>query len=624
MKVNAGFFALTVALIAVGCAAPRAELPMTASDLATTSGAAGLIAYLGQPDTDPEVCASTGVRLHDAGDLPAGLTAALVGGKVQPEAWGACVALLLPTLDPPQATELADAIVRAATAVLADARTAPTLRSRRIEALARVYLERAPGRSASDDAARALDDARRSATGPEELRAAGTLAVGLELERGRWQGRPVDAAAVDTMASDVGVVLLLRAARRLPDPALRTQAERLVVRQRIVASPFPEVRAAADSVEAVVLQRGTNPTSLADHPPVHASLAASALPARTVVVRQRPIQGTATLLGRTIDRPAPSVLPALSLRGAVQAQVAEVSHAITLCAPGRALDPTPCIAPSDVNVGSTLARIRDSGNLRIAERVSQATTVELARQGSQLRLPLSVGNAVAGTLEWPILFERPPDVVLSGRGPGEVGPSLTLSMERLDAAHVIYAVDGGDRQVSAVLQVSDATSFRVVSRGAPGADGAPGMDGVDGTPGLDGTSASCPGFGGSDGSRGGDGTSGGNGSDGSSGGRGGDIRVIVIATDQLDATLDLARASIASEGGPGGQGGHGGRGGRGGRGGQGGSGTTCTDTDEHTSSLSGGMSGMSGSDGSDGMSGRTGAKGQPGVVRFETSVPPKS
>lgn len=617
-------FALTVGLMAVGCAAPRAKLPMTASDLATDPGTAALIAYLGQPDADPEVCASKGARLHDAGDLASDLAAALVGGKVPPEAWGPCVALLLPRLDPPQAAGFADAIVRAAAAILADSRTDPTTRSRRVETLARVYLERAPGGGASDEAAGELDHARRSATGPEVLRAAGALGLGLELERGRWKGGRVDAAALDAMASDVGVVLLLRAARRLPDPALRIRAERLVVRQRIAASPFPEVRAAAESVESVVLERGINPISLADHPPVRVSLAAGAVPARTVVVRQRPNHGTATLLGRTAGHPTPSVLPAIPLRGALEAQLAGVSRAVTLCAASRTLDPTPCIAPSDVIAGSALAQVRDAGDLRISEQVAQDTTIDLARQGSELRVPLSVGEVAAGTLVWPVLFERPPDVVLSGQHPGEAGPSLTVTAERLDAAHLIYLVDGGERPVSAVVQVGDARSFRVVSRGAPGADGGPGADGVDGTSGWDGTSASCPGFGGTDGSRGGDGTSGGNGSDGSPGGQGGDIRVIVIATDRRDETVDLARASIASEGGPGGQGSHGGRGGRGGRGGQGGSGTTCTDSDRHTWSLSGGMSGMSGSDGSDGMSGRDGAKGHPGVVRFEASAPPKS
>ena len=624
MKGKAGVVALTVALIGSGCAAPRAELPITASDLVVSSGTAALIAYLGQPDADPEVCAGTGARPHDTGDLPADLTAALVSGKVPPEAWGACVALLLPTLDPPRAAELADHVVRAAAAILTDTRADPSIRSRRVESLARVYLERAPGAGASDEAAGELDRARRSATGPEVLRAAGALSVGLELERGRWQGRAVDAASLDAMASDVGVALLLRAARRLPDPALRSQAERLVVRQRIAASPFPEVRAAAESVESAVLQRGTNPVSLEDHPPVRVSLAAGALPARTVLVRQRPIQGTATLLGRTGDHPTPSVLPAIALRGAVEAQLAGVSRAITLCAATRALDPTPCIAPTDVIVGSALAQVRDAGDLRISERVPQATAVELAREGSELRLPVSVGNVAAGTLVWPVLFERPPEVVLSGQLPGETGPSLTVTIERLDAAHLIYAVQGAEHPVSAVVQVSDAPSFRMVSRGAAGANGSPGMDGTDGTPGLDGTSASCPSFGGTDGSRGGAGGSGGNGSDGSPGGRGGDVRVIVVGADGGVETLELARATIASEGGPGGRGGSGGRGGRGGRGGQGGTGTTCTDADGHSSSLSGGMDGMSGSDGSDGMSGRDGAKGQPGVVRFEASVPPKS
>jgi hypothetical protein len=623
MKGNALIIALAVGPVLDGCVHRAEQLPVTAGELATNPTTSTLIAYLGQPDADREACGSTGTSLPDDADLPGALTTALVEGKVPPESWGDCVARLLPRLSAPRATQFAEDIVRAAAALLADTRTErdQTVLARRIGTLARVYLERASAGGASDEAARALDDAGHRASGPEALRAAGALAVGLELERGRWQGRPVDAAALDLMASDVGVVLLLRAARRLPDPALRAQAERLVVRQRIAASPFPEVRAAAESVESVVLQQGTNAISLADRPPVRVSLAGSAIPARTVVVRQRPLQDTATLLGRTADRFTPSVLPAIPLTGAIQAQVSGVSRLVTVCAQGRALDPTPCIAPASVVSGSPLAQVRDTGDLRLVEQVSPSVVVELARRRSGVRVPIFVGTAEAGTIVWPVVFERPPDIVLSGRRPGEDGPSLTVTVERNDPGHLVYVVDEGERTISAVVEVGDAGSFRVVSRGGPGRDGAAGMDGMDGLPGTDGMSARCPSFPGSDGSRGRDGASGQDGGDGFPGGRGGDVRVLVIAANPRDDTVALARASIASEGGPGGRGGSGGRAGRGGRGGQGGSGSTCTNSEGHMTFLSGGMSGSPGLDGASGMSGAGGPTGPPGVVRFEASAP---
>jgi hypothetical protein len=418
------------------------------------------------------------------------------------------------------------------------------------------------------------------------------------------------------MASEVGVVILLRAARRLPDAALREEAARLVVRQRIAASGFPEVRAAAETVEAAVLRQGTNPVALAGRPVTQATLDGGALPGRTVVARQRPVLGTAALLGRAPARPGVSVFPAVPLRAALEVRVTGLSRPVTVCAAGRALDPTPCIAPSDVIPGSPLASVSEAGDVRVAERVQAEDVVELARAGAVLRVPLSIGGALVGTLAWPVVFERPPDVVLSGKRPGDPGPDLAVNVWRLDQGRLLYRIDGAGPSLSAVVEVGDAGSFRVVSRGAAGADGPAGMDGSDGTPGLDGMSATCPFSTGSDGARGGNGGPGTNGGDGRPGGRGGDVTVQVFAADHREETVKLVRAGIVSEGGPGGRGGSGGRGGKGGHGGRGGSGTSCTDPEGRSTSLGGGLDGMSGADGLDGASGQSGPSGPPGSVRL--------
>ncbi len=618
MKALALAFSLTAGFLLSACA-HRIELPMTSDELDARPRTNALVAYLGQPDADPQVCGAS-ARILDEDDLVVGLIAALRDGKVQPPTWGACVELVLPRLDATRAAELADGMVSAAAALVADSRAEqdPALRSR-LETLVRTYLEREPGPGASEEALHALDVARRS-SGPGAQRTAATLLAGLDLERGRWMDRRVDPAALDAMASDGDAGLLLRAARRLPDPALRAQAERILVRQRIAVSTFREVRAAGAALEAAVLERGTNPVSLAEHPPVRASLVASSLPARTVVVRQRPIEGTAKLLGRAVDRPEPSVLPAVSLRGAVEAELAGLSLPVTICAAGRALDPTPCIAASDVAADSPFARVRGAGDLRVAEQVSEAAAVELARQGGLLRIQLAVGGARAGALAWPVVFERPPDLVFSARSSGGNGPDLAVTVERLDAARVAYRVEGVGTSVVAVAEVPDAPSFRVVSRGARGADGTSGADGSDGMSGSDGSSAICPGFDGRDGSNGGDGSPGDDGGDGAPGGRGGDFRATVIGRDWPEATLELARASIVSEGGPGGQGGEGGRGGRGGPGGRGGSGATCTDSKGHTTWLRSGSSGLSGMVGRSGRHGRDGERGPPGTVWFDVAA----
>jgi hypothetical protein len=262
MHGNAVSVALAAGLALVGCAHRiEIELPMTSRELAASPGTAALLAYLGQPEADPEVCASVGERLRDVEDLPGALTDALVRGAASPEAWRGCVGVLLSRLAAPRAAALLEDTVRAAAAILGTTRPEADAgaRARRLQALAGVYLERAPGGGASDGAQGALAHAARSARGPDEARAANALALGMELERGRWQGRPVDLATLHEIAANVGVVLLLRVAHRHPDPAIRSEAERLVVRQRIAASRFAEVRASAAAVESVVLARGTNP-----------------------------------------------------------------------------------------------------------------------------------------------------------------------------------------------------------------------------------------------------------------------------------------------------------------------------------------------------------------------------
>jgi hypothetical protein len=583
-------------------------LPMTSGQLEAQPGTSQLVVYLGQPDADAQVCDGPGAPPHDAA-LGAEIVAALREGKVAPPTWGSCVQLLLHRLDASRAADLADRMVRAAAALLADPSVEKDAAVQaRLEALAQTYLERDDGAVASDSAASALDGARREPLGPAARRAAEMLQSGLEMERGRWRGRPVDTAALEAMASQVGVGLLLRAARRLPSPALRNEAAMRCRTRR---------RAGGVALEEAVLQRGANPVPVGEHPPAAASLRISALPARTVILRQRPLEGAATLLGRAAERPTPSVLPAIQLRGPLQIELAGLSRPITLCPVGRALDPTPCLAPGDVASGSPLARVRAGGDLRVEERMSQEAVVALARQGGPVRIPVAVGGAPAGVLVWPVTFERPPDVVLAGPHAGDAGPDLAVTVERLDQGHLAYRIEGAGSPLAAVVELADASSFRVVSQGAPGADGSDGMDGSDGSSGLDGSSASCPSFGGGDGSPGGDGGRGTDGGDGSPGGRGGDVQVTVAAPPPLrDATLKLARASVASKGGRGGAGGRGGRGGQGGVGGAGGSGATCTDGSGHTTSLSGGSPGRSGTNGTSGSSGRNGPPGQPGVVRF--------
>jgi hypothetical protein len=62
---------------------------------------------------------------------------------------------------------------------------------------------------------------------------------------------------MDALAASGNEMTLTRFAERLPDPALREQARRRLVRIHVALSPFPEVREAAAVVEDTVVQKWT-------------------------------------------------------------------------------------------------------------------------------------------------------------------------------------------------------------------------------------------------------------------------------------------------------------------------------------------------------------------------------
>src|SRR5262249_20927050 len=132
--------------------------------------------------------------------------------------------------------------------------------------------------------------------------------------------------------------LLRRFAARLPDPELRRRALRRVVRLHIAASPYPEVRGHAREVEDLMMKQGKNPFPLDQFPPEAGHVDNLRLSLHRVLVRQDVAAGAAKILGA-----GGSVMPEVALRGALAIGLKGVSHAVTLCASTRELDPSPCV-----------------------------------------------------------------------------------------------------------------------------------------------------------------------------------------------------------------------------------------------------------------------------------------
>jgi hypothetical protein len=545
--------------------------------------------------------------------------------------WRRCAAALLRGPDAAAAAAvLRDVLATAVETIERRDLDADPRAQERADALLQVYAERDAGLAAPSEEARRAASALRRDLAEHRLGAAGeqrasALATALELEQGRWNDRAVDASALETWAAARDTRTLRWAAARLPDAALRADARRALVRVRVAGSAFPEVARDAAAVEAEVLRSGTNPVALDRHPALRGSLDPALAAPRRVVVEQRPLDGSARLLAESLaestDARSRSVLPEVPLRGALLVSLEGISAPVTVCAPAEDLDPSPCLAPADVRADSSLARVGEDGVLRLVDVIGASAAADLARRGDSLALALAVGSRRVASLEWPLRFAAPPDLVLAGTGDGAPGPELEIRVDARDPARLVYSVDDGRRELQAVVEREDLGAFHVVTRGTRGSPGASGSSGSDGASGSDGWSATCPSSAGTDGSRGGDGAPGGAGGPGGGGGAGGSVHVSLLAAPEArEVLLATLRSTIRSEGGAGGPGGSGGAGGSGGRGGRGGSGTTCTDADGHVTTLSGGADGVSGSSGASGPSGPDGPAGPAGPVTFDSSI----
>jgi hypothetical protein len=381
-----------------------------------------------------------------------------------------------------------------------------------------------------------------------------------------------------------------------------------VIELRVRASPFPEVRSDAAFVEQVMMG-GVNPVALRDHPALHATLDPARTPPSGLLVEQD-LRGQRMRL--LADATGPSLAPEVPLRGLLRIEVQGFSEPLTLCGAPRDLDPTPCVAATDVEVGSPLARLDESGTLHLREDDLAATAMDLARE-TQLEVPLRIGGAQLAVLNWPLRFKKPEDLLFQATASGARGPNLDVWVSRTAAGRFVYRVEGGSGTILAAVEPEDVAAFHVVSRGADGQSGLNGASGLAGSTGMDGISAMCPGSPGGSGTRGSDGGRGGDGQDGGPGGDGGDL--LVHAPQDVVAAGFLQNA-LRSEGGRGGSGGAGGSGGRGGSGGSGGIGATCTDSNGQLAIVAGGGPGPSGSDGPSGMPGSDGRAGRPGRIRI--------
>jgi len=609
--------------LAAGCAT-RYPLPMTAQELSNASTSEALVVYLEQPDASPAVCDTRSAGAHIGqftDDFQDALIKGFTQGKIAPALWSRCVRRVLRNLPADRVALFYDQLMREYRTLLRSSAIEEDPRaSERLVTLQRLYLSRRSDQNGHpevidpifDELRQALAKADAQATAaPQKTGVFGTfsqlfkgwepgpvaqgmgheLLASADLDKGQWQGHDVNVAMMDELSTAGNTMTLERMTKRLPDPALRTEASRRIIRVHIALSPFPEVREVAQPVEERVLAEGHNSVSLAQHPLVRAWFDPDRVLMRNVVVRQDVWRQGAKLLGTAAQRPTLSVLPELSFRGALWAELKSVSRPVSVCESRRNFDPSPCIAVSDIALDNPFTYLDRNATFHFHDGISLSSVVPLAA-ANDFSLPVRIAGTQAATLNWGLSFERPEDLRLSGAQAGSDGPDMDVNIERPHPSRLIFYATASSNTYLAIVESSDLGQFRVASVGAQGYAGA------DGTPGQNGSNGgTCQ--------NGGDGTDGGDAGDGGPGGDGGDVRVRVLCGQyDCDETLALVRNVVLSQGGAGGPGGRGGPGGSGGRGGPAGEDSGCS-------------AGSDGRPGRDGADGADGPNGNPGRVTFE-------
>jgi hypothetical protein len=610
---------------------------MTAQESVSQGTNEALVAYLGQADARPAICdaKSEGPHLGKfTSDFQDAIIEGFVKGKIAPALWARCVKRVISNLPADQAASFYDQLVREHRKLLRSSgiEEDPAM-AERLVTLQRLYLDRRSDQNGHSEVVDPIFAELRQALAKADTQSAvapdkgafasalhwfkgwepGSVARGMgrellasaDLENGRWQGHDANVALMDQLAATGNTMTLERLAWRLPNPALRSEASRRIIRIHIALSPFPEVREAAQPIEERLLTEGNNRVSLSQHPFVRAWFDPNRVPMRDVLVRQNVWRREAKLLGAAAERQTLSVLPELSFRGVLWVELKSISRPVSVCESRRSFDPSPCLDVSDIALDNPFTYLDRRATFHFHDGMSLASVVPLAG-AKDFSLPVHIAGTPATTLNWGLSFERPEDLRFSGVREGSDGPDMDVQIERPHPSRLVFYVTASSDTYLAIVELRDLGQFRVASAGArgyAGADGASGRDGYDGS--------ECQ--------NGEDGSDGDDGGNGGPGGDGGDVHVRVFCGQyDCNVTLALVRGVVLSQGGSGGPGGQGGSGGRGGAGGPDRLPSTSTDAEGNTIETDSGCSaGWSGSSGSDGADGYDGANGNPGRVTFD-------
>jgi len=620
--------------LTTACDLPRARqhenypLPLPAATVMQLNNGDAVVSYLRQRDADAALCDPMATGPHvvlmtdrHIEDLVDG-----IGRGARPSKWAECIHSMLGKMPDPLAAVLLDRVLHQYVLRIAypELERDPAI-MQQLEIIRRVYAERQTGKNASEAgrnatlvALRELDETMLSAFGRQARDAALTV---LFLEQGlRPDGRPVTIEGLDELAAMGAEEELRIYSRRIPDPALRTEAARRLVRVRISTSPFAELRNDAQAVEDRVMALGRNPVALSANRPTGVDFDASSMPVRGISIRQDLRAQNARLASWRDRRGNVSVVPAIDLRPVLSFTVPGFSAPLRLCAPAEDLRVEPCVDPRELSIGLSFAQIEADGRFRIAEQIDMSQVYALAQSGPGFRIPILLNGEPLVDALWEVDFSNTGPAVFAP-GYGEAGAPVSLVVNAMDPRFHHYVVNAYGRDFHMIVEPGEEATFGVITAGGDGRPGDRGQDGYAGNNGNSGSGASCPNTQGTNGTNGTDGGPGGPGGPGGNGGPGGFVDgKLMCDPARCHVLAQQVRATLAAPGGNRGQGGNGGSGGQGGNGGSGGSSTTCYDDQNQSYTVNGGSDGQSGNRGTDGPRGADGMPGQPGRVVLDVQA----
>lgn len=475
---------------------PRYPTPFSAESMAQVGTSSALVHYLKQPGATAAVCDARATSAHVSGDTLRDVDTLVHGvGEVSPIVFQRCVALMLESSSPEARARILEALVHEYRAYLGkSAVETDAAEKARLEALHRTLLLRPRGAEPRDAAIAEDIAALRKVLASQKLGPTATqlgkdMLSEVDLVAGTYEGKPMTAAVVDGLFAKGDETMLFRIANHAKSEELRRGARLAIVKLHVRASKSPEVAAQAGEVEARVMATGRNTVDLEKTPPSSGWIDDAKVGFRGIRVRQDLWKQVSDLL--PLDK-TKTVIPSVTLRGALFVRVPGYSDPLTVCAHPEALDVTPCIDAHTVRPRVPILTVDEQGLMHVVERIATADALKLVYNTENLPIPVDVAGKPVITIEWPIHFDAPEPIVLEGPMSSR-GPDIRVSIERRYSPRLLFAVEGPNGKWRGVIENDDLSKMAIVSRGGAGKPGTRGTDGAAGGAGSAGSNASCPG-----------------------------------------------------------------------------------------------------------------------------------